>query len=122
MAIFPKEIKWGFDPRINPFHPVLSTEAGRIVGGGIKTQHIVDQYFNDNCQNFVNAVTKDMPKDAKELYIHAQNHGLGAYGKGGSFWHTDSTPDYDFWQAMLDAITGNVPVKMIYPDEAGEVA
>ena len=123
MAKFPTELKWSFDPRTNPFHPVLSIEAGRIVWGGIKTQHIVDQYFNDSCQSFVKAVLEAKPKDAKELYVHAQHHLLGAYGtkenpnnRGGMFeWHP-RVPDYDFWQAMLDAITGKVPVKMVYPE------
>lgn len=74
-------IKWGFDPRIAKTCRVLKSERGRIIWGAIKTGHIVDQYFNDNCLALLRTINKKSPKDAQDLLSMAARCGLSCFGR-----------------------------------------
>lgn len=114
-------MEWGFDPRTNKGHLVLKSELGRIIWGGIKTNHIVDQYFNDNCYALLKRIKKTPPENVESLISMAYGCNLGGYGRifdqHKSLWQCNvSKPDMEFWGEMFNALTGKLKIEMKYPD------
>lgn len=102
---FPSVIRWGFDPAKSGI-PVLGTTLGRLVWGGIRTNHIVDQHFNANCLSFVTAIAESKPESVDRLVILARRHGLHMFGT------TDSgnSPDLAWWSGLFRALHGDLEV------------
>jgi hypothetical protein len=112
-------IKFNFGPASSQI-PVLKTEIGQIIWGGIKIQHLTCQYFNDNCLMLVQYIEKDPPKDAKRLYAMACNCGLGMFGiiwEGEGYESRAKRPDMEFWGDMFDAITGKLKIEIQVPEK-----
>lgn len=114
-------LKWAFDPRTKDLHPIFKSEKGRIIFGSIKSQHITDQYFHDNCYSFLKIINKKFPKNPKKLVSLANYCGLGCYGRmnsntknyEGNFILTK--PDMEFWGELFDALNGKLKIIMEYP-------
>ena len=115
-------IKWGFDPRTSTFHPVLSTETGRIIWGAIRMGHIVDQYFSDQVLRLVDKITERFPDDPGDLRRMAEGAGLGAYATKEAdtrpacpLWSSSiRVPDMEWWGDLFDILKGR-ELKQEYP-------
>lgn len=123
----PNPIRWGFSPNKSK-KPILKTLKGRILWGGIKTQHITDQYFDGACEKLLRMFNdNEAPShDAHGLYALARKAGLGGYGtihdpRFGQNYHGGSivmAMDDEFWGEMFDALCGKLKVQMIIEDES----
>jgi hypothetical protein len=81
----------------------------------IRTNHIVDQYFNDSVFELVRMIREKPPEDAKELHSMAFGAGLGCFGiipddEQLGRWGT-TRPDMEFWGQVFNVITGKETIE-----------
>lgn len=114
----PKEIKWGFDPHASNI-AALKTRTGRLVWGVIRTNHIVDQHFNDHVEAFVNAYhlnEKAMFGQISEFIKLASLHELDVFGTvppkhGAGF----GVPDLEWWGELRELLNSHREIKEYMP-------
>ena len=112
-------IKWGFIPEESGIM-VLNVELGRKLWGAIRTNHIVDQHFDDRCLDLITKIWEKKPGNGIELQKMAKNCGLGCFGteldKGAQFGPIHSKPDMEWWEDLYQFMFGMSDIKMEYPE------
>lgn len=109
----PKKVVFSFNPDEAGI-PALTDRVGKILWGCIRTQHIVNQYFNGNVQSVALRVAEKKPEDYEAFKRIINSSELDTFGTnwiGGGFrGHMEL--DDEFWKDVWSYI--NHEKRLVY--------
>lgn len=115
----PGTITWGFDPDKSEV-PVLRIPQGRLLWGILRSNHIVSQYFNDDCLAFINSFLSRPPTTYAEFSARVGSYqGFAGMGRrvvvNRSYWAGGSRGELDneYWQGVYNALRGKLVVEQV---------
>jgi hypothetical protein len=113
----PTKVTFRFDPDKADI-PALTDFCGRILWACIRTQHIVNQFFNGEVQSVALRIAEVKPKNYEDFKTIIASSGLRVFGTfcpKSERLGIELYPELDdeFWQGVWEYITGKKKLEIV---------